>query len=77
MSFMLHVSNQNRHPFSQCECFSQVEHFEKPWFIAFKFLKLKKNLMSFLHFEIKPGNIKFNVNMKQKKFKSNNEIKCM
>ncbi len=68
-------SNQNGHPFSQCECFSEVELFEKSWFITFNFLKLKIIIMSFLHFEIKLDNIKFNVNMKLKKL--NNEIKYM
>jgi hypothetical protein len=63
---MLHASNQNGHTFSQRECFSQVEPFE-----------IKKKLISFLHFKIKLHNIKFNLNMKQKKIKSNNEIKYM
>ncbi len=34
MSFMPHVFNQNKHPFDQCEYFSQVEPFEKPWFVV-------------------------------------------
>jgi hypothetical protein len=33
MSFMPHVFNQSRHPFSQCIHFNLVETFEKPWYV--------------------------------------------
>jgi hypothetical protein len=30
---MPHAFSQNEHPFGQCEHFTQVEPFEKPWFL--------------------------------------------
>ncbi len=34
--FMTHVFSQSEHPFGQCGHFSQVEPFEKPWFLVMK-----------------------------------------
>jgi hypothetical protein len=34
VSFMPHAFNQNKHPFGQCGHLSQVEPFEKPWFVV-------------------------------------------
>jgi hypothetical protein len=31
---MPHAFNQNEHPFGQCLNFSQIEPFEKPWFLV-------------------------------------------
>ncbi len=33
MYFMPHAFSQNEHPFGWCGHFSQVEPFEKPWFL--------------------------------------------
>jgi hypothetical protein len=38
---MPHVFSQNEHPFGQCEHISQVELFEKPWFLV---MNVKMNL---------------------------------
>jgi hypothetical protein len=32
--FVTHAFNQSEHPFGQCGYFSQVEPFEKPWFLV-------------------------------------------
>jgi hypothetical protein len=34
VSFMPHAFSQSEHPFGQCGHFSQVESFEKPWFLV-------------------------------------------
>jgi len=46
VSFMPHVFNQSECPFGQCEHFSQVEHFEKPWFLIVLLEALCFNLKS-------------------------------
>jgi len=32
--FMPHAFSQSEHPFGQCEHFSQIELYEKPWFFV-------------------------------------------
>jgi hypothetical protein len=44
--FMPHAFNQNKHPFGQCGHFSQVEPFEKPWFVVVKL----QNIVDFFLF---------------------------
>ncbi len=38
--FHAHAFSQNEHCFCQCEHFSQVEPFEKPWFLVMSYNKI-------------------------------------
>jgi hypothetical protein len=40
---MPHAFNQGEHPFGQCRHLTQVEPFEKPWFVIV--VMVKKNLI--------------------------------
>jgi hypothetical protein len=41
MFFMPHVFYQSEHPFGQCAHISQVEPFEKPWYLV---MNVKMNI---------------------------------
>ncbi len=45
MSFMPYAYNQSGHPFGQCKHFSQVEPFEKLWYIVMTYYAITQAIM--------------------------------
>ncbi len=50
VSFMPHAFNQSGHPFGQCRHLSQVEPFEKPWFVVVVMVKISLIYVCIKHF---------------------------